>query len=159
MAHSEAKNGPSPAQVRAKWPKDPNRARTGRSRVTNGATFLTLRAGGLPSARRLRDLMALFTSDMGGMELCSTAELMLIRRASTLVLQLELMEESWAADGGRAPPKRLNDYQKVTNSLRRVLEALGLKRRMRDVTPTVDEYLASQGYKRGEQEDVDGAAD
>jgi hypothetical protein len=35
-------------------------------------------------------------------------------------------------------------YQRCSNSLRRLLEAVGIQRRARDVTPSVSEYLASK---------------
>jgi hypothetical protein len=81
----------------------------------------------------------------------STAELMLVRRSAQLTLQLEMMEEDWASRGGEAPAKRLETYQRTTNTLRRTLESLGLQRRSKDVTPTLQEYLAA----RYEHEDAD----
>ena len=65
----------------------------------------------------------------------SSAEMILIRRASMMCLQSELMERQWAENGGEASPRQIDTYQRLTGSLRRVLESLGLKRRARDVTP------------------------
>jgi hypothetical protein len=133
---------PNAPCVPSKSLSGPQRAPRLRSRVTNGATYLTLRDSGSPSARRLRDLMAALTADLGGVDVCSTAELMLIRRAAMLSLQLELMEQQWASRrGGEAPAKPLINYQRVTNTLRRTLEALGLRRRLKPVED-LDSYLA-----------------
>ena len=46
-------------------------------------------------------------------------------------------------------------YQRTANSARRLLEAVGLKRQPRDVTPTLDEYLRSKRDR--EVEDADYA--
>lgn len=64
----------------------------------------------------------------------SSAEMILVRRSATLTLQLEMMEQRWAQNEGEAGPKSLMLYQRGTNTLRRVLEALGLRRRPKDVT-------------------------
>jgi hypothetical protein len=47
--------------------------------------------------RRLRDLIADHASDLGGPDAISQAEKILVRRASMLTLQLELMEQAFAA--------------------------------------------------------------
>jgi hypothetical protein len=86
--------------------------------------------------RRLRDLCSDHTSDLGGEARLSAAELVLIRRASMLTLQLELMEQRFAQnDDGRATAEQLQEYGRATNTLRRVWEALGLQRRAKDITP------------------------
>jgi hypothetical protein len=79
--------------------------------------------------------MAAHTSDLGGEEALSEAERVLIRRASMLSLQTELMEQRFALnDCGEASAKQIEVYQRTTNTLRRTLESLGLRRRPRDVT-------------------------
>lgn len=113
-----------------------------RSGVTNGSRLhIELRDKNSPWARRLRDLLALMVSDLGGADNCSEAEKSLVRRASMLTLQLELMEQKWAQNGGEASDKSLITYQRVANSLRRILESIGLKRRSRDITLSLDQYL------------------
>jgi hypothetical protein len=53
-----------------------------------------------------------------------------------LTLQAEMMEAHWAANAnGEATPGQVDGYQRLVNTLRRVLESLGLERRVRDVTP------------------------
>lgn len=61
-----------------------------------------------------------------------------------LCLQCELQEQRWAHNEGEAGPKSLMDYQRCVNTLRRTLESLGLRRRQRDVTPSLNEYIAKR---------------
>jgi hypothetical protein len=92
-------------------------------------------------------LTASLTSDLGGNGQLSEAERQLIRRAAMLSLQAELIEARWAKNGGEASDKSLDSYQRTTGALRRVLRDLGLERRQRDITPTLDEYLAESNRK------------
>lgn len=92
-------------------------------------------------------------SDLGGAENCSEAEKSLVRRASMLTLQLELIEQNWAQNGGEASAKSLVLYQRVANSLRRILESIGLKRRSRDITPSLTDYLRQRQEEHGAEED------
>jgi hypothetical protein len=66
----------------------------------------------------------------------SEGQLALIRRGSCLQLQAEMMEQRWASNGGQASTDQLECYQRVTNSMRRVIESLGLNagRKQRDVS-------------------------
>jgi hypothetical protein len=91
-------------------------------------------------ARRLADLIALHETDLGGTLNCSEAERALIRRASVLVVELEHLETRFAA-AGSAEPDALQLYSTTANTLRRLLQTVGLQRRARDVTPTLQEYL------------------
>jgi hypothetical protein len=86
--------------------------------------------------RRYRDLIADHVADLGGEDNLSTAELALVRRASMMILQTEMMEQRWQENNGEASPKQIETYQRTVNTLRRVLETLGLQRRQKDVTPT-----------------------
>src|SRR5947209_6669909 len=83
-------------------PHDPSALRgiTQRSRVTNGnQLFVELRNGNSSWTRRLRDLIADAASDLGGSDVISAAERVLVRRAAMLTLQCELMEQRWAENG------------------------------------------------------------
>lgn len=70
----------------------------------------------------------------------SSGEMILVRRAAMLCLQSELMEQHWAQNGGEASTKEIETYQRCTNTLRRTLESLGLRRVPRDVTPHPLDY-------------------
>jgi hypothetical protein len=82
-------------------------------------------------------------NELGGADLASEAEKAIVRRACTLIVELERMEAKFAKNGG-AKLWELAAYQRASNTLRRLLESVGLQRRSRDITPTVDEYLQQQ---------------
>jgi hypothetical protein len=127
-----------------------------RSRVTNGSKLLPLTDGRSATARRFKDLIEDISADLGGPEMVSTAQHQLIRRASLLSAELERLEALWARDErlelaeGEIKWKSEQDskfdtdrYVVLRNALRRVLETVGLERRMRDATPTLSTYLAA----------------
>jgi hypothetical protein len=112
----------------------------GRSRVTNGSRLLEGIDGRNAWVRRLRDLIALHLSDLGGEDAVSEAERSIIRRIATLTVELERMEAGFAV-AGEALPEQIDLYQRTASSLRRLLESIGLERRSRTVVPSVSEYL------------------
>ena len=116
-----------------------------RSRVSNGSAVLPGVDGRSTWVRRLRDLMGLHLSDLGGDDAVSEAERSIVRRVATLTVELERMEAGFAV-AGEAQPDQLDLYQRTANSLRRLLEAIGLQRRPRDVTPDPLEYAARREH-------------
>jgi hypothetical protein len=111
-----------------------------RSALSNGSAIIRDVDHRSAWMRRLRDLIGSHERDLNP-DTISEAERRLVRRAAMLTLQLEMMDAKFAIEGkGEATPQQLMLYQMVTNTLRRVLETLGLKRRPRDVTP-LDQYL------------------
>jgi hypothetical protein len=131
----------SPADRRKVGPsKDPQR-----SRITNGSALLPGVDGRSAWIRRCKDIIASHLSDLGGDDNTSAAERSLIRRAAVLTTELERMEAKFAV-AGQADDNSLDLYQRTAGNLRRLLEAIGLQRRSRDVTPTVAEYLQSKRY-------------
>jgi hypothetical protein len=117
--------------------KDPQR-----SRVTNGTALLPGVDGRSPWVRRAKDIIAAHLSDLGGEDNTSAAERSIVRRASIMTVELERLEAKFAMAGG-ASAADLDLYQRTAGNLRRLLEAVGLQRRARDVTPTLSEYLAA----------------
>jgi hypothetical protein len=115
-----------------------------RSRVTNGRSLLAGVDGRYYWCRRYRDLIALHTQDLGGDDNISEGERAILRRAATLIIELEGLEMTFARKGA-SEPWQLELFQRTANTLRRLLESLGLQRRSRDVTPTLSEYLANRG--------------
>jgi len=111
-----------------------------RSRVTNGSSILPGVDGRSTWVRRLRDLINLHTQDLGGEANVSAAEQAIIRRAGVLIVELERLELKFATNG-EASPFDLDLYQRMANSMRRLLETIGLQRRPRDVTPPLRQYL------------------
>ena len=119
--------------------KDPQR-----SRITNGL----LLPGDNRSAwvRRCKDVIREHVGDLGGVENTSAAERSLVRRAAVLTTELERLEVKFAEADAAGKPASLDDldtYARVASNLRRLLEAVGLRRRPCDVTPTLDQYLAT----------------
>jgi hypothetical protein len=118
-----------------------------RSAITNNASFVPDTDGRSAWMRRLRDLISAHTTDLGGDDYISEAERVLVRRASMITLQLELMEHVWAVEReGQAGPKSIQLYQQCSNTLRRLHQTLGLRRRQRDVT-TLGQILR-EGIRR-----------
>jgi hypothetical protein len=105
-----------------------------RSRVTNGTQLLP----GVPNtnawARRAKDVIGMHLSDMGGVDNTSAAERSIIRRAATLTVELERLEATFAL-AGQASADDLDLYQRTAGNLRRLLEAVGIQRQARDITP------------------------
>jgi hypothetical protein len=113
--------------------------RKGRSRVSNGSILIAGVDQRSPWVRRCKDILREHISDLGGIDNCSAAERSIIRRAAVLTTELEQLEARFAT-AGQADAGDLETYQRCANSLRRLLEAVGLQRRAKDVTtPTLDE--------------------
>src|SRR6476646_675049 len=113
-----------------------SRPSTARSAISNGSAILPGVDGRSTWVRRLRDLIALHLSDLGGDEAVSEAERSIIRRIATLTVELERMEVGFAM-AGEAQPDQLELYQRTANSMRRLLESVGLGRPPRDITPSL----------------------
>lgn len=113
-----------------------------RSRITNGSALLPGIDGRSAWVRRCKDIIAAHLSDLGGEDNTSTAERSIVRRAAVLTTELERLEAKFA-NAGAADAEQLDQYARVANSLRRLLEAVGLQRRPKEVAalPTLDQYL------------------
>jgi len=105
-----------------------------RSKVANGTALWAGIDGRSLWARRAGELLAAHISDLGGEGNISEAERALCKRAAVLITELERREAGFA-QAGEASDEALAIYQTSVNTLRRTLEALGLQRRARDVTP------------------------
>jgi len=110
---------------------------TARSRVSNGKDlFLDGVDGRSALARRYRDILAQLTSDIGGDP--SEAETIIIRRATTLAVWCEQAEAQVAT----GESLNIGEYTTATNTLRRLLSDIGLERRLKDITPSIDSYIS-----------------
>jgi hypothetical protein len=114
-----------------------------KSRQANGTALLPGVDGRSAWVRRCKELIADHISDLGGADNASAGERSIIRRACVLTVELERMERQFAL-AGEASAGDLEIYARVAGNLRRLLEAVGLQRRARNVTPTLDEYLEQQ---------------
>lgn len=111
---------------------------TQKSAVANGALLPGV-DGRSAWVRRCKEIIADHHSDIPD---ASVAERSLLRRASVLTIELERMERVFAL-AGEASAEDLEIYARVAGNLRRLLEAVGLQRRAKDITkpPSVSEYL------------------
>jgi hypothetical protein len=83
------------------------------------------------AARRARDLVSGLESDLGGSDRLTVAERQLVQRAAVLGAIIEHYEALWL--DGR--PINVNEHLASINAQRRCLEAVGLRRVPRDITP------------------------
>jgi hypothetical protein len=118
----------------------------GRSRVSNGSTLLPGIDGRSPWVRRCRDIIAAHLSDLGGKDNTSAAERSIIRRIAVLTTELEMLEKNFATSG-QADPDALDLYVRASGNLRRLLEAIGLQRRAKEVT-LIDLIVEDQERQR-----------
>lgn len=119
-----------------------------RARVSNGSAVLAGVDGRSTWSRRLRDVIELHLVDLGGAAAVSEAERSIVRRIAALTVELERMESQFANDGG-ASERSLDVYNRAAGNLRRLLEAIGIERRQRNVTPPdLRTYLASKADSR-----------
>lgn len=121
--------------------------RRNRSKTTNGTAVVVGADGRSVWQRRFRDLVELHISDLGGQSVISQAEYSIVRRAATLTVELEKLEARFA-DAEHANPKDLDLYQRTAGNLRRLLESVGLKRRAKDITPSLQRFVASRAKGR-----------
>jgi hypothetical protein len=101
-----------------------------RSAVTNGARLFVEGSGTSAWSRRYRDLIAGHIGDMAGPDMISEAQLSLIKRASAIECELEVLEGRLS----QGEPVDLDSYGRGASHLRRILETLGLERRAIDIT-------------------------
>lgn len=111
-----------------------------RTRLTKGEVMIPGVDGRTLWARRLKELVAIYASDLGGAPQMCEAEKSIVRRAATISIELERLEQRFALadEGGTA--RDLDIYSRLANTLRRLLERVGLQRRPTDVL-TLDAYL------------------
>jgi hypothetical protein len=122
-----------------------------KSKISNGTALLPKTKGKVSHTdgrsswmRRFKDLIVTHQADLGGAEHLSEAERSIIRRCATLTVLLERLELDFALED-QASPFKIDQYQRVANTLKRLLESLGLKRRAKDVTPqSPRDYLRSR---------------
>jgi hypothetical protein len=102
------------------------------------------------TARRFRDLVNAFVTDMGGLDRGSEVRLGLVRRLAATTVQAEMLEARMV--NGEAID--IATLCTLASTTVRLSQRLGLERRARNVTPSVGEDLATRtapatGDRRG----------
>jgi hypothetical protein len=119
------------AELSAKKPKRKSSA------VTSGRRLFVEGDGRSPWSRRYRDLIAGHVSDLGGHDTLSEAQKSLIRRASAIECELELMEGKLS----QGEEIDIDVFTRSSSHLRRIFETLGIERRAKDITSLSDTPL------------------
>jgi hypothetical protein len=156
-SHRKSKGAPANAEIRFRTPKKSRSTQA--SAITNGRLLPSNVNGGVDGrsawVRRVRDLIAQHTADLGSDISC--AEQALVRRCATLCCELE-RRELFFAQTASIDDTALAVYQSGVNTLRRTLESLGLKRRARDVTPSLSDILRADAAGQRERQAEDGSS-
>lgn len=122
-----------------------------RSKVTNAALSGSLawldgedKRGPVP--RRIADIIQLITTDLGGPTELSEGQRQVIQRIATMSVWCE-SQEAVMASGEEIDIDR---FQRTANSLRRLCESIGLARRARDITPSLEHYIVVDDEEPGQ---------
>jgi hypothetical protein len=91
------------------------------------------------AARRAHDLIGSVTADLGGLDRLATGERQIVQRAAMIGTMAEDIEARWLL----GEPVDATVLCTLANAQRRLFESVGLQRRSRNVTPSVDEYVAT----------------
>ncbi|WP_293875879.1 hypothetical protein [Sphingomonas sp. UBA978] len=113
-----------------------------RTRVGNGSAVLQAPDGRSIEFRRYREILTQLVSDIGGEP--SEAQGQIARRAAMLAIWCEQQD----AAAGLGTPIDVKAYTTASNTLRRLLETLGIERRARNITPTLSEYAARRAAEK-----------
>lgn len=135
-------------------PRNVDATRRKRSAVTNGTRAFIEGDGNSPWYRRMKDIAQAHVYDLGGPECLSQAQISLCRRAAVLECELERIEGQLSL-GVEAD---LDAYNRISGGLRRILETIGLKRRPRDITPTLDDIRRDLDEARQRAPEADDEA-
>ena len=130
----------TPAARTASVAKSPRQ----RSAVTNGKRAFVDGDGNAAWTRRWRDLVSAHVSDLGGTDILSEAQSSLCRRVATIEIELEQLEGKLS----KGEAVDLDAYTRAAGHLRRILELLGLERRSKDLTPSVDALSRARCCRR-----------
>jgi hypothetical protein len=130
------------------------------SRLTNNSALVPRLDSGCTDgrsawSRRIKDLVALHSADLGGWSEISATQATLLRRLVTLTAELERREAMFARVG-YVDDVALSVFVTGTNCLRRLAETLGIERKLKVITPTLADALAK--LDREQPVPIDGQA-
>lgn len=110
---------------------------TARSRVTNGTRSLEGIDGRSAGARRFRDLMESYGTDLGGLQHLSEAERALVKQAASVTIRAEQLQAAIVRGEAVNPDELI----RLSNTSRRLLASI---RRRAAPKPTLSGYLAAK---------------
>jgi hypothetical protein len=114
-------------------PKDPRK-----SRLSNGSgASLPNVDGRSAAARRFRDIVSAILIDQGGFDECSESRLQLVRRFAACAVLAEQAEAKLA----NGEDINISEHSLLCSTMVRVASRLGLERRAKDISPTLDDIL------------------
>lgn len=122
----------------------PVREATTRSRIANGTDLLPGVDRRSPYARYFRDVVEAMEVHVGGADRVTEPQRLTNRRIAALEAELASMESRFALlreTGGQPDPKELDLYGRLAGAQRRHLEAIGMERQVKDVTPSLRGYI------------------
>jgi hypothetical protein len=102
------------------------------------------------AAKKVRQLISIWENELGGADNMTESLRQLIQRAALLSVLIESSEAEWLAGGALAE----STYFTAINSQRRILLALGLDRRSRDISLTLSDYLRETDVDVEETDEV-----
>lgn len=111
-----------------------------RSRVSNGNDLLPDIDGRSVVARRYRDIMSAICTDQGGADRISEARLQLVRRFAAAAVIAEQME----ADLANGKQIDVGQHALLVSTLVRVARRIGIDRRAKNISPSLQEYLEAE---------------
>ena len=106
--------------------------------------------GRTTAARVFRDTIEAMVEHLGGVTDVTEPQLLMIRRVAAIEVQLLSLEAAFArslAEQDEVGFKRMQAYLGMVGRQQRLLEALGLARKPRDITPDLKSYLAQRGQQ------------
>ena len=110
--------------------------------VSNGRDVLPNVDGRSLLARRYRDIASAILVDQGGADQCSESRQQLIRRFAACSVLAEGVEAALA----RGEQIDIAEHSTLCSTLTRLASRLGLERRAKNITPSVQEYVACLLY-------------
>jgi hypothetical protein len=111
----------------------------GRSAVTNGKRTLIGVRGASKFGRRYRDLVDLYSAEVGGV--LTETETAMIKTAAALAIQGEMMQAAII----NGEPVNSDDLIRLSSEVRRILDAIGEKAgKRKPAVPKLAAYLASK---------------
>ena len=113
----------------------------GRSKISNHQDLLPeIKDGRHTQARRFRDLVNAYVADMGGLDRCSEIKIGLLRRLAATTVAAEQLE-SRMVNGESVDISQLCT---LASTAVRISQRVGLERKQRDVTPSLQSYLTKR---------------